>query len=99
MSNGSKLTLAGIRGKVALLLGGSLAAMGANASIASQQPFRALDSQNQPSGSRNSRPLAAKLILKQQKVGFKMVASHESHTSHGSHGSHGSHSSHSSGSY
>jgi hypothetical protein len=39
------------------------------------------------------KPLAAKLILKQQQGGFKMPASHSSHSSHHSHSSHSSHSS------
>lgn len=41
----------------------------------------------------NLKPLPAKLTLKQQRSGFKMIANHTSHSSHASHASHSSHSS------
>ena len=42
------------------------------------------------------RQIPAKLILKQQSSGFKLIAQHDSHSSHDSHASHDSHSSHAS---
>ena len=88
--------MARIANKLAILVGGAIAVTG------TQIPAFATTSM--PAGANNLtirasggvKLLAAKLILKQQQGGFKMLASHASHSSHSSHHSHSSHSSHSS---
>ena len=82
----------GITAKLSILMGGALLATGAHASIT------APNMSAEPNGiSMNavgtSKPLPAKLTLKQQSAGFKLIAAHGSHSSHASHASHSSHSS------
>jgi hypothetical protein len=95
MSNSGKF-MARIANKLAILMGGTIAVTG------SQIPAFATTSMQVDANNLTTRasgavkPLAAKLILKQQQGGFKMLAQHSSHSSHSSHHSHSSHSSHSS---
>jgi hypothetical protein len=86
----------GIASKLAILMGGAVLVTGAQASVPSV-PVLSSTSNGISLGTASLRmPLPAKLILKQQVNGFKMIASHASHSSHASHASHASHSSHSS---
>jgi hypothetical protein len=99
MQNDKKLFLSGIAGKLAVLVGGAIVATGVNASpFAAAVPGPGANTLSLPSAA-GLKPLAPKLILKQQHEGFKMIASHDSHSSHSSHASHASHSSHSSSAY
>jgi len=99
MESDRKTFLSGIAGKLAVLVGGTIAATGINApAIAAGVPYTDTNSVSSPSPA-GLKPLAPKLILKQQNEGFKMIASHDSHSSHSSHASHASHSSHSSSGY
>jgi hypothetical protein len=83
----------GIVSKLSLLMGGAVLVTGAQASTTtiSIAPVESDGITVQALGSR--KPLPAKLMLKQQNVGFKMIAAHGSHHSHASHASHSSHSS------
>jgi hypothetical protein len=97
MQSDKKQFLNGIASKLAVLLGGAVAATGLNASpVAAVMPETQT---NAVTSVRTPRTLTPKLILKQQSEGFKMIASHDSHSSHSSHSSHASHSSHSSGGF
>jgi hypothetical protein len=83
----------GIVSKLSILMGGAVLVAGAQASAktvstASVQPN---DFTTQAVG--GQKPLPAKLILKQQNAGFKLIAAHGSHHSHASHASHSSHAS------
>jgi hypothetical protein len=92
MSN-KKDFFSGIISKVSILVGGAVLATGAQASI-TPTPVEPNGITVQSIGIRT--PLPAKLILKQQNSGFKLIAAHGSHSSHASHASHASHSSHAS---
>jgi hypothetical protein len=83
----------GIVSKLSILMGSAVLVTGAQASMtpASTAPVESNGITVQAIGSR--KPLPAKLTLKQQSVGFKLVAAHGSHHSHASHASHSSHSS------
>ena len=76
MQSDRKKFLSGIAGKLAVLLGGAVAATGAGASpVAAVLPH----TDTNAAFSRNdatSRSLAPKLILKQQNESFRMIASH-----------------------
>jgi hypothetical protein len=99
MRGDGKKFLSDIASKVAVLMGGAVAATSVNAlASAPVLPPSNTNTVSAPSAS-TLRSLAPKLILKQQKDGFKMIASHDSHSSHSSHSSHASHSSHSSSAY
>src|SRR6185312_11554774 len=90
--------LSRISKKLALLAGASFAAapgLPANAH-AVPTPSEVQPGSSQIQTTTALRTLPKKLILKQTKAGFKMVAQHDSHSSHSSHDSHSSHSSHSS---
>lgn len=83
----------GIVSKLSILMGGAVLVTGAQASTTptSTAQVKANAISAQAVGSR--KPLPAKLMLKQQNVGFKLIAAHGSHSSHASHASHSSHSS------
>jgi hypothetical protein len=96
MSNSGKF-MARIANKLAILVGGAVAVTGTQIAAFATTSMPVVDANNltiRTSG--GVKALAAKLILKQQQGGFKMLASHASHSSHSSHHSHSSHSSHSS---
>jgi hypothetical protein len=83
----------GIVSKLSILMGGAVLVTGAQASTT---PISTV--QVEPNGITmqavgGRRPLPAKLTLKQQNSGFKLIAAHGSHHSHASHASHSSHSS------
>ena len=86
----------GIAAKLSVLVGGAIAVTGAHAySVSPATPVN--DPNELPMLSNNAlKTLPPKLILKQQRSGFRMIAQHDSHSSHSSHSSHDSHSSHSS---
>lgn len=89
--------MAGISRKLALLVGSSLAltpALPTNVNASTATPTS--DPEHTQFSNSKSRPLAEKLILKQTRSGYRMIAQHDSHSSHSSHSSHASHSSHSS---
>ena len=91
-----KAFFSGIASKLAILMGGAVLVTGAQASTTTM-PASSPNANNislEVAGAR--KPLPAKLTLKQQSNGFKLIAAHGSHSSHSSHSSHGSHSSHSS---
>ena len=91
-----KAFFSGIASKLAILMGGAVLVTGAQAST-NTVPDASTDANNITLDATGLRkPLPAKLTLKQQSNGFKLIAAHGSHSSHSSHGSHGSHSSHSS---
>jgi hypothetical protein len=96
MSDKNRL-LGGITAKLSMLMGGAIAVTGAQASTPPVQGSLAEPSNNLTiSAEKVGRDLPAKLTLKQQNNGFKLIAQHDSHSSHSSHASHASHSSHSS---
>jgi len=89
----------GLTGKLALLLGSGLALINGTStttdSIIAGAPTTPLETIITSSNKRlNIFP--AKLVLRQYKSGFKMIAQHDSHASHSSHSSHNSHNSHNS---
>jgi hypothetical protein len=93
MLSDNKKFLGRIAGKLAVLVGGTIAATGANASA----PTAVLllpdtNTMSSPSDA-TLKPLAPKLILNQQQQGNQMAQNHDSHSSHDSHDSHSSHSS------
>jgi len=91
-----KYFFSGIASKLAILMGGAVLLTGAQAS-ANTPLAPTADANNVTLDATGVRkPLPAKLTLKQQANGFKLIAQHGSHSSHSSHGSHGSHSSHAS---
>jgi hypothetical protein len=83
----------GIVTKLSILMGGAVLVTGAQASVTptSTTPVESNGITVQAVG--NRKPLPAKLTLKQQNTGFKLIAAHGSHSSHASHASHSSHSS------
>jgi hypothetical protein len=95
MSNNGKF-MARIANKLAILMGGAIAITGTQIPAFATTSIQVDASNLTTRASGSVKPLAAKLILKQQQGGFKMLASHHSHSSHASHHSHSSHSSHSS---
>jgi hypothetical protein len=83
----------GIASKLTILMGGAVLVTGAQAST-NMIPTSSQDANSITMDATAMRkPLPAKLTLKQQSSGFKLIAQHGSHSSHGSHGSHSSHSS------
>jgi hypothetical protein len=92
----NKNFFSGIASKLTILMGGAVLVTGAQAST-NMIPTSSQDANSITLDATAMRkPLPAKLTLKQQSSGFKLIAQHGSHSSHSSHGSHGSHSSHSS---
>jgi len=88
-----KSLFSSIAGKISILMGGAIAITGAQASVV-PATTTGIDAQTFAIAAASTRkPLPAKLILKQQKSGYQLVASHQSHSSHHSHSSHSSHSS------
>lgn len=86
--------LEGIAGKLSILLGGAVAISGMSAAaITTAVPLSQTNAATFPMVKQNVRNLPGKLILKQQRSGYRMIASHGSHSSHASHASHSSHSS------
>jgi hypothetical protein len=85
--------------KLAFLRGGL--AILSDSAIATPSNTPALPVRNTDAASPGSsaKPLPPKLVLKQTRTGFRMIAQHDSHSSHSSHSSHASHSSHSSGGF
>jgi His-Xaa-Ser system protein HxsD len=83
----------GIASKLSILMGGAVLVTGAQASTTPTLtvPAESNGITMQATGVR--KPLPAKLTLKQQSTGFKLIAAHGSHSSHASHASHSSHSS------
>jgi len=90
--NDKKDFFSGIASKLSILMGGAVLVTGAQASTTpiSTVPIES-NGITMQAGDRKSLP--AKLILKQQSAGFKLIAAHGSHSSHASHASHSSHSS------
>jgi hypothetical protein len=86
----------GIASKLAILMGGAVLVTSAQASTNAIPTFSPDTNNITLDATGLRKPLPAKLTLKQQSSGFKLIAQHGSHSSHTSHGSHGSHSSHSS---
>jgi hypothetical protein len=86
----------GIASKLTILMGGAVLVTGAQASAHSVPTLSVNANGISLDAADLRKPLPAKLTLKQQANGFKMIAAHGSHSSHTSHGSHSSHSSHSS---
>ena len=90
--NDKKDFFRGITNKLTILMGGAVLLTGAQASANTAMSSTTSDSISVGAiGAR--KPLPAKLTLKQQTNGFKLVAAHGSHSSHASHASHASHSS------
>jgi hypothetical protein len=88
-----KSFLKGISAKLSVLMGGALLVQGAQATIIPTETASPSAPTTATSTISGRSPLPAKLTLKQQKNGFKVVAQHDSHSSHSSHSSHASHSS------
>jgi hypothetical protein len=86
----------GIVSKLTMLMGGAVLLTGAQASATSTPVLSVEPNGISLEAGGAPKPLPAKLILKQQSNGFKLVAQHSSHSSHSSHASHASHASHSS---
>jgi hypothetical protein len=86
----------GIVSKLTMLMGGAVLLTGAQASAVSTPVLSAEPNRISLEASGARKPLPAKLTLRQQVNGFKLIAAHGSHSSHASHSSHGSHSSHAS---
>jgi hypothetical protein len=83
----------GIASKLTILMGGAVLFAGAQAS-ANTVPVLSTGSNGISLDATSARkPLPAKLTLKQQVNGFKLIAAHGSHSSHASHASHSSHAS------
>ena len=83
----------GIASKLAILMGGAVLLAGGQAS-ANTALAPTADANNMSLDATGARkPLHAKLTLKQQANGFRLIAQHGSHSSHSSHGSHSSHAS------
>ena len=81
MQNDKKAFLNGIAGKLAILVGGAIAATGASATpFTPTAPFLESGTVSSPSAA-SQRTLAPKLLLKQQGETFKMIAQHDSHSS------------------
>lgn len=86
-------TLNSITKRLSVLLGGAAVASVSHAS-APPVPITVPTAPNlQSPTAAGVFKLPAKLILKQKKTGFRMIAQHDSHSSHASHASHSSHSS------
>jgi hypothetical protein len=86
-----------VAGKLALLLGSGLAMINGTSATDTTVATPTPSVEAVVTGSnKRSNLFPAKLILKQNKHGFKMIAQHDSHSSHSSHSSHASHSSHNS---
>ena len=85
-----------ISGKLALLLGGTLVAGSASASIS--HPSLPVEPSNdvRPPDSVTFGKLRSKLVLRKANNALRLIAQHSSHSSHSSHASHASHGSHSS---
>jgi hypothetical protein len=83
----------GITAKLSILMGGALLATGAHATSTTAPSMSAEPNGISMNAVGTSKPLPAKLTLKQQSAGFKLIAAHGSHSSHASHASHSSHSS------
>lgn len=94
-----KRLFGGIAAKLSVLMGTAIAVSNAPAYLVPAAASQ-IDSNELPMLSNSARKsLPPKLILKQQRSGFRMIAQHDSHSSHSSHDSHSSHSSHSSGGF
>ncbi len=91
--NDKKDFFSGIASKLSILMGTAVLVTGAQASTTPTSTVQAESNgiTMQAVGARKLLP--AKLTLKQQSTGFKLVAAHGSHSSHASHASHSSHSS------
>jgi hypothetical protein len=100
MSNDSsdgKSLLSKLNGKLAVILGSGLAILnGTSVLQAKSVVYGPATPSSVETVTTVSKPLAPKLVLKQVKAGYQMIAQHDSHSSHGSHGSHDSHASHAS---
>jgi hypothetical protein len=85
-----------VPGKLAVLLGSGLAILNGTPTLDAK--LISLDSTKAVTheliASSLPKPIPAKLVLKQFRSGYKMIAQHDSHTSHSSHSSHDSHASH-----
>jgi hypothetical protein len=91
-----KSFFSGIASKLSVLMGGAVLVTGGVA-LATQTPMISVTAEAQSVPADGARkPLPAKLTLKQQIGGFRLIAQHASHSSHSSHGSHASHASHAS---
>jgi len=88
--------MARIASKLAILVGGVIAATGTQVPAIASTMTQGNSISGESASRATLKSMPAKLILKQQKQGFRMLASHESHSSHSSHHSHSSHSSHTS---
>ena len=83
----------GIVSKLSILMGGAVLVTGAQASMTPTSTALVQANGTAVQGVGSRKPLPAKLTLKQQNSGFKLIAAHGSHHSHASHASHSSHSS------
>jgi hypothetical protein len=83
----------GIVSKLSILMGGAVLVTGAQASTTPNSTAQVEANGITVSAVGSRKPLPAKLTLKQQNSGFKLIAAHGSHHSHASHASHSSHSS------
>ena len=92
----NKGLLSGLSGKLAILVGSGLAILSGAPKLDAKVPLPDLPqgTTTEASPSSIARPLPPKLVLKQMRNGYKMLAQHDSHSSHDSHASHDSHSSH-----
>ena len=83
----------GIASKLSVLMGGAVLVTGAAASTTQTLPAPTNENSISVKSGAAGKPLPAKLTLKQQNSGFRLIAAHGSHSSHASHGSHASHAS------
>lgn len=93
MLRNQKKFLSGIASKLALLAGGAIALTATGTTAQTIATTTDLGTESVASAQSVGLRMPAKLILKQQRSGFRLLAQHDSHSSHGSHASHASHSS------
>ncbi len=91
--NDKKDFFSGIASKLSILMGTAVLVTGAQASTSPISTVQAESNDITMQAVGTRKPLPAKLTLKQQSTGFKLIAAHGSHSSHASHASHSSHSS------
>lgn len=85
-----------ISGRLAILLGGTVAFSNSAPLVASTTVPSSVSGTQQVVESGITRKMPTKLVLRKTSKGLKMIAQHSSHSSHASHASHASHSSHAS---
>jgi len=82
--SGKKDFFSGIASKLTILMGGAVLLTGAQGSAATPASLEQNPNTMSADAQNVRKPLPAKLTLKQQLSGFKLVAAHGSHSSHSS---------------